>query len=332
MMMDGQGAKATELEGYVEGFLTTLRTERGLAQKTLAAYHIDLGQFFAFVAGEDPGFGALRRGPAGALEAPASSEVAATRAARTGPLDYRLIRAYLGELQRHGFSRRSVARKLAALRSFFKYLDREGILLRNPMVGVATPRLERKLPPFLYQNEIESLLAQADGGTALGLRDRAVLELIYGSGLRASEAVGLDLSHLDFADEYVRVFGKGSKERIVPMGTASLKALGDYLRGGRPRLTESVGGPLFVNRFGRRLSDRGLRRLLQKYVRQTGIARHITPHALRHSMATHMLENGADLRTIQELLGHASLSTTQIYTHVGRRHLKRQYDQAHPRA
>lgn len=330
MMMDGQGPKATELEGHVEGFLNTLRAEKGLAHKTLAAYHIDLGQFFAFVAGEDPGFGDTRGGRT-AVDAPAA-ETAATRDAWTDPLGYRLIRAYLGELQRHGFSRRSIARKLAALRSFFKYLLLEQIIAENPVTGVSTPRLERKLPQFLYQNEVEVLLAQPRRDDPLGLRDRAILELLYGSGLRAAEATGLSLGDLDFAAEYVRVCGKGSKEREVPLGTCCLKAIGDYLRSGRPRLTAETKGPLFVNRFGKRLSDRGIRRLLQKYLNRTAISRHITPHALRHSMATHMLENGADLRTIQELLGHASLSTTQIYTHVGRREIKNQYDRAHPRA
>jgi len=196
---------------------------------------------------------------------------------------------------------------------------------------VATPRLEKKLPAFLYPNEIENLLAQPDTRTPVGMRDRALLEVLYGCGLRASEAVGLNLGDLDFEAEYVRVLGKGLKERLVPLGTEAIRALGHYLQIGRPALG-AVGEAVFVNRFGGRLSDRGLRRILQKYLRQTAIVRRITPHALRHSMATHMLENGADLRSIQELLGHASLSTTQIYTHVGRRMIKKQYDQAHPRA
>ncbi len=333
MMLDGQKPKATELEGHVEGFLTTLRADKRLAAKTLAAYHIDLGQFFAFVAGEDPGFGEAR-GVRSGVEAPASAEAAATRAAWADAADYRLVRAYLGELQRHGFSRRSIARKLAALRSFFKYLLDEEIIAENPVLGISTPRLERKLPQFLYQNEVEVLLAQPRRDDPLGLRDRAVLELLYGSGLRAAEAAGLSLGNLDFAAEYVRVYGKGAKEREVPLGTNCLEALGDYLRSGRPRLTgeAKASSPLFVNRFGRRLSDRGIRRLLQKYLNMTAISRHITPHALRHSMATHMLQNGADLRTVQELLGHASLSTTQIYTHVGNKEIRKQYDRAHPRA
>ncbi len=308
MVLGGEAGKAAELEGCVEGFLSTLRADRNASPRTLQAYSLDLAQFFKFVA-----------------------EAAAAGAWRNEPVGHPLIRSYLGDLQRRKYSRRTIARKVAALRSFFRYLCREEILERSPMVGVATPRLEKKLPAFLYTNEVETLLARPDTRTPPGMRDRALLEVIYGCGLRASEAVGLNLDDLDFEAEYVRVFGKGSKERLVPLGTEAIKALGQYLKAGRPRLG-ATGRAVFVNKAGGRLSDRGLRRLLQKYLRQTAIARRITPHALRHSMATHMLENGADLRTIQELLGHSSLSTTQIYTHVGRGTIKKQYDRAHPRA
>ncbi|MHB0885011.1 MAG: tyrosine recombinase XerC [Bacillota bacterium] len=308
MVTDGEvGKTEVEVETLTEGFFYHLRAERNASPRTLEGYGHDLAQFFAFVEKALGGHQALE------------------------PINHLLIRSYLTDLQRRRYSRRSIARKMAALRSFFKYLCREEIIERSPMVGVSTPRLEKKLPAFLYTNEVETLLAQPDPRTPRGMRDRALLEMIYGCGLRASEAVGLNLDDLDFETEYVRVFGKGSKEREVPIGTEALRAMGHYLKVGRAALG-AKDKAVFVNKMGGRLSDRGLRRLLQKYIRQTAIARRITPHALRHSMATHMLENGADLRTIQELLGHASLSTTQIYTHVGRQTIKKQYDRAHPRA
>lgn len=306
MVSDGEEGK-TEAETLTEGFFYHLRAERNASPRTLEAYGRDLGQFFGFIEEWLGGRPAL------------------------GAIDHLLIRSYLSDLQGRHYSRRSIARKMAALRSFFKYLCREEILEHSPMLGVSTPRLEKKLPAFLYTNEVETLLAQPDTATPRGLRDRAILEMIYGCGLRASEVVGLNLGDLDFEAEYVRVFGKGSKEREVPFGTEALRAMSQYLKIRRPPpgVKEKA---VFLNKAGGRLSDRGLRRLLQKYLRQTAIARRITPHALRHSMATHMLENGADLRTIQELLGHASVSTTQIYTHVGRQMIKKQYDRAHPRA
>lgn len=239
-------------------------------------------------------------------------------------------RAYLSSLLDRGFARRSIARKLSSLRAFFRFLEREGMLAENPFRGVHSPRLARRLPQFLEVSELERLFANATGGGAIRLRNLAILELMYSSGLRVSEVWALDVADLDRGRAEVRVHGKGGKERVVPVGGPALTAVEHYVLHGRPQLGKA-GGALFLNKAGQRLSVRGLRRVVAWAASQAGV-RLGHPHALRHAFATHLLEGGADLRSVQELLGHRSLASTQIYTHVAQRQLRRQYDKAHPRA
>jgi integrase/recombinase XerC len=234
-----------------------------------------------------------------------------------------------------------VARKLAALRSFFKHLCREGVLEENPAAVVSSPRLEKRLPRYLHVKEVEDLLRQPDS-SPLGLRDRAVLEMLYGTGARIAEIRALDMDDVDLEGGFVRLTGKRRKERLVPLGSYARSALVRYLSEVRPMLLRAADRPgrsgspgsraLFLNRRGGRLSVRGLRRLVDKYVRRLARERRVTPHALRHSFATHLLDNGADIRSVQEMLGHASLSTTQIYTHVSQTRIRAVYRNAHPRA
>jgi tyrosine recombinase XerC len=250
---------------------------------------------------------------------------------RLGPLadaDTRVLRAYLADLVDRGLARTSIARRLAALRSFYRFLLRRGRLALNPAGDVRTPRPEKTLPGYLPVDETEALLrAAAERATPAGPRDRAVIEVLYATGIRVSELAGLDVADVDLREGAVRVLGKGGKERVVPMGAKAVDAVRAYLAG-RPRAT----GALFVNERGGRLTVRSLHRVVRRRARAAGLHRRVTPHTLRHSFATHLLDAGADLRLIQELLGHARLGTTQKYTHVSTDRLMRVYDAAHPRA
>jgi integrase/recombinase XerC len=243
--------------------------------------------------------------------------------------DHLLIRAFLARLHRDGLKKSSAARKLASLRTFFRYLCREGVLDANPARALLSPRLERRIPAHLDEADVARLLAvEGDGGA--DVRARAILELLYATGIRCAELVGLDLPEVDLEDRFVRVLGKGRKERVVPFGGPAERALRGYLpvrAQWRPR-TDA----LFVNARGGRLTDRSVRALLQRRFLQVATAQRISPHGLRHSFATHLLERGADLRSIQELLGHARLSTTQKYTHLDTRHILEIYRKTHPRA
>jgi integrase/recombinase XerC len=283
-------------------FLRHLRLEKQLSPHTLRSYRSDLEQFRQYCAATT---GARALGEA--LRA----------------VDVRLVRAWLMHLHGLGLEPASIARKLAALRSWLRFLVRRGELSRNPAAEVRGPRLPRKLATFLPIDESQALL---DGGPAAE-RDRAVLELLYASGLRVSELAGLDLDDVDLGQRTVRVLGKGTKERVVPFGARAATALDTYL-GQRGH----GAGPLFVGRRGRRLGVRSIFDVVRRQARATGITRRVTPHTLRHSFATHLLDRGADLRMIQELLGHSRLSTTQRYTHVSTSQLMRVYDRAHPRA
>lgn len=301
--------------GCREAYWQYLQAEKNASPRTLDSYRGDLGQFFAFC---------RERG----YPEPESAMQAADRL---------LIREYLADLQQRGYARRTVARKLACLRSFFRYCHREGWVERSPLAGVATPKLEKKLPNFLYPDEMDALLGAPDPRDPLGSRDAALLETLYATGIRVSELVGLDVRDLELDLGHIRVLGKGAKERIVPIGRKAIEALQGYLRNGRAvlageRRSEEPARAVFLNRFGGRLTARSVRRLLDKYVSQVAIDRKISPHALRHSFATHLLDAGADLRSVQELLGHVNVGTTQIYTHVTKAQLKKVYQRAHPRA
>lgn len=244
------------------------------------------------------------------------------------------LRGYVAALHEAGYAQATIARRLASLRSFFRFGLREGWTSTNPARPLRNPRKPRNLPHVLSAAEIARLLEAPPPDQMPGLRDRAILETIYSAGLRVSELVGLDQGDLDLDAGLLRVRGKGRKERLAPIGSYAARALKQWLRVRKPSPKEPEGpdGPLFVNRFGQRLSTRSVARMLEKYLRQTGLDGRTTPHSLRHSFATHLLDRGADIRSVQELLGHKSLVTTQIYTHVSTASLRATYERAHPHA
>ncbi len=288
----------------VEEFLSFLTTEKGASEHTTKNYGIDLREFVKFNEGKE-----------------------------LSGLTYLDIRSFLAFLKTREYSKSSISRKLACLRSFFKFLVRENILAQNPTAGIATPKKEKRLPSFMNPDEITKLLDSPAKNSWEEKRDKAILEMLYSSGLRVSELAGLNHDDLDFFQGLVRVRGKGKKERIVPVGQTALNSLRAYGDMKAPRETaNAIKKPLFISRIGSRLTDRSVRRMILKYVKRTGLGKEISPHTFRHSFATHMLDRGADLRSVQELLGHANLSTTQIYTHVTTQRLKDAYVAAHPRA
>jgi integrase/recombinase XerC/integrase/recombinase XerD len=261
------------------------------------------------------------------------AEWATRRGREPGSLAYRDLRSYAAALSERGLARASVSRKLAAVRSFHDHLTRTGAAQQNAAELLPMPKRESRLPRVLAPDEIARLLDRIPASGPLEVRDRAMLEVAYACGLRAEEIVNLDAAEIDFDSEALRVTGKGSKTRIVPMGEPAQRALDRYLRQARPALATGSDEPaLFLSRRGRRLSPSDVRRRLDRWVREAAVAGHVSPHTLRHSFATHLLEGGADLRSIQELLGHASVSTTQVYTRVEPGRLSREYARSHPRA
>ncbi len=311
------------LQPHRDEFLEFLELNRNVSRHTLRAYRSDLTQFATFAAAR------LGRNP------------------NPVDIDHRTIRAFLAELYEEGLSRATSARKLAAIRSFTRYLRREGAVDRDAGALVASPAVERRVPAHLARDEMEALLESPDSTTPLGRRDRAILELFYASGLRLSELALLDLEDINLGSRMVRVLGKGGKERIVPCTRPAATAIRAWLPDRRrvaasapPRMVRSRRGharqtpddPLFVNKHGGRLSTRSIDRLVRKYAAQVATRLGISPHALRHSFATHLLDAGADLRSIQELLGHSRISTTQRYTHVSTAQITDVYRKSHPRA
>lgn len=248
-------------------------------------------------------------------------------------VDNHTMRDYIGWLMDQGIVKESIARKLSAIRSFYRYLKREGILKTNPLERASSPKLDRRLPSFLTTKETVRLITAPDVSSAVGLRDRALMELLYASGLRVSELVSLNLEQVDLDTKEIRVLGKGSKERMVLMGEPAARALNMYLKYGRPELLgEQRNRAVFVSKYGKRLIERRVQKILTEYARQAGIGKKVHPHMLRHTFATHLLDGGADLRVVQELLGHANLATTQIYTHVSKSQARKVYLSAHPMA
>jgi integrase/recombinase XerC len=246
------------------------------------------------------------------------------------PLD---VRRFLADLRDRGCSRATVARKLAAVRSFFKYLVRTSVLEASPATSIKTPKQEKRLPRFLHEDEVGKLLDEPGPRDAFPRRDKAMLETLYSTGLRVSELVGLDLRDLDMISGLICTRGKGRKERLMPLGSIALAAIQRYLEGERRRLVSAdEANALFLNRDGRRLSARSVRRVVSRYIQRAGLPAATSPHTLRHTFATHLLDRGADLRSVQELLGHESLSTTQIYTHVSAERMREAYLRTHPRA
>ena len=305
------------MEHLIAQFLEHLRYERNVSEHTLRNYAIDLGQFYDYLA------------PADAAGARREFDIR--------QIDHITIREWLSTLHAAQKKKSSIARKLAALRTFFQFLIREGVAEMNPAKLVSTPRLEKKLPTHLSVEEMIRFIETPDLETDLGKRDRAILELLYGTGMRVSELTRLDLSDLDYKNKLVKVTGKRRKQRVVPFGDPALHAIVNYLpvRAAflqNAPLAERDAEALFLNYQGTRITTRSVGRMVDKYIDICAGIHNISPHSLRHSFATHLLDSGADLRDIQELLGHARLSTTQIYTHVSMEKLIEVYDKTHPKA
>jgi len=299
------------LQQHIDAFLNHLRVERGVSPNTTAAYSNDLRQLAEFLA------------PRLLVNQPWAA------------VGRSLLVEYIKELNQRGYSATTVARKVAAARSFFNFLHQEGVIRRNPSDDLDSPRLGKPLPKVLSPQEVDRLLEQpARHSGPEALRDMAMLELLYATGMRVTELISLNLSDIHLEEPAsVRCWGKGSRERLIPLHEAAVRALQRYLSQGRPRLGPALGEPaLFLNVRGQRLTRQGFWLILKHYARQAGITSPITPHIIRHSFATHLLQEGAPIRHVQELLGHANVSTTQIYTHLTREHLRHQYDKAHPRA
>jgi integrase/recombinase XerD len=292
------------MDNLADQFINYLRIERGLADNTVQAYSRDLTRFFLF------------------LEERKLSPLEISR---------EQISEHLGILARQ-LSSKSVARNVSAIKTFFRFLVSEGIIKSSPARLLETPRLSRRLPDVLSKAEVERLLSQPDPSQPAGQRDRAMLELLYATGLRVSELVGLKTSNINLEAGYVRTLGKGSKERIVPMGEKAMEAVKEYLSDGRHKMAKGANSPcLFLNFRGRGMTRQGFWKIIKKHGRDALIKKKITPHSIRHSFASHLLEGGADLRSVQVMLGHADISTTQIYTHVTRERLKELHERCHPR-
>lgn len=293
----------------VEGFLSYLEVEKNSSQLTLTNYRKDINNFIEYLE--------LRLGNGATF-------------AQVSVLD---VRGYLAEMNKQGYARTTIARRISALRSLYRYLLREGRIETNPLAQVKSPKLDKVLPTFLDEVEITELLQLPEADT-LGCRDRAVLELLYATGCRVAELVNLTRERLDLGNRFVLLLGKGNKERIVPLGKPCIEAVNKYYPV-RSALMAKYGQQheqIFVNSRGGPLTDRSVRRILDKYITQLALQKNVTPHTIRHTFATHLLEHGADLRAVQELLGHANLSTTQIYTHVTTERIAKVYHDKHPRA
>ena len=298
---------------YIDDFILHLKIEKNASGNTIESYQRDLFQFIDFLT---------------VFFQVKDNELSLDK------INHLLVRKYLGALQEKGLAKSSVARKLASIRSFFKFLSRDDIIAENPLKRVQTPKSEKRLPKFLYLEEINLLLQAPDTKTVQGRRDKAILELFYSSGLRISELTHLELDQIDLEVSYARVLGKGNKERIVPVGSYANSALREYLVA-RELLLKKTGKHnrvIFLNKFGDPINVRSIRNIVDKYIEKIALNKKISPHDLRHTFATHLLDKGADLRTVQELLGHVRMSTTQIYTHITKEKLKNVYDKSHPRA
>ncbi len=300
------------MHAEIDRFIDYLTAVRNVSPNTVKGYATDIAQFIGFL--EDEGLGTS-----------------------PGDVNSRIVRRYLARLQRQGNSKTTIVRKMSSLRAFFKYLVRKKLIGVDPTLGLSGPKLDKRLPKFLRPEQIEALMLRPDATEPAGARDAAILEVIYATGCRVSEVSGMNLADLDLRSGEVKVLGKGSKERITLIGRAAQEALSGYLHNARPKLlAKRKDGEneqaVFLNKDGGRLTVRSIHRLLDKHFGAVSDELKISPHVLRHTFATHMLENGADLRSIQELLGHSSISTTQIYTHVTQERLKQVYEQAHPRA
>lgn len=305
-------SRTDAIDTNVGRFLDYMAVERGVSGNTLAAYRNDLRRLTEFVEARFPDIDA---------------------AIMWKEVDADSMASYVLELHDRGYSDTTRARKVASARSFFAFLIDEGVITGDPSENLNAPRVGRYLPETLGVEEVEALLDAAGGDGPEGRRDRAMMELLYASGMRVGELVSIDLGDMELEQGFVRCFGKGSKERIVPVHAGAVEAIGDYLREGRAELaTKRSDRAVFLNRKGGRLTRQGIWLILRRLSAKAGIQKRITPHTLRHSFATHLLRGGASLRNVQELLGHASISTTQVYTHLTSEHVRAEYEKAHPRA
>ncbi|MGD2186593.1 MAG: tyrosine recombinase XerC [Desulfobacterales bacterium] len=305
------------VQRLISAFLESLATEKSYSDHTLRAYANDLDAFFSFIAES---------------QVSARGRQKHARAVLPTQIDGLIIRAYLGFLHRQN-KKTTIARKLSAIRSFFTFLVKQGIISENPAELILTPKQDKTIPTYLAVDEMFRLLDSIQTNTLLGLRNRAIFETLYSCGIRVSELAGMNFSDVDFSSAVIRVLGKGNKQRIIPIGQKALKAIKAYREQLDRRMDSEAlkDDALFLNRFYKRLTARSIARILRKLVDAVGLLTPVSPHALRHSFATHMLDSGADLRVVQELLGHKSLSTTQKYTHVSIDRLMETYDKAHPR-
>ena len=296
------------MDEHLDKFITYLIAEKNASLYTIKNYRHEIRQFLDFL--KEQGIDSW------------------------DDVDRYVLRRYLAWLQAEGYVKASIARRISEMRSFCRYLVREDILDTNPIRTISSPKIPKRLPNYLAPHEVEALLAAPDATVPQGQRDRAIMEVLYASGLRVSELVSLNLSNLDLRYGELRVWGKGAKERLALLGKPACRALTCYIKDGRSKLIKEnrVTNALFLNRLGSRLSTRSVSNILDKYAKLAGLERRVTPHIMRHTFATHLLDGGADLRTVQELLGHADLSSTQIYTHVSQARAKEVYRKAHPRA
>jgi len=329
----------------IQDFLNYLQFEKRFSPHTAKCYGVDLIQFGEFLIGRSDGVssaGDMHSEPD--LSGLGSHDTGTATAVAThtkvdvdqllGSADVNSVRGYLAVLNEKQYSKATIARKLATLRSFYKFLVKRNRISSNPVVGIRTPKQEKRLPKFLEYDQIKRLLETPPADSWLGARDRAIMETLYSTGIRVSELVALNLEDIDFLGEVVHIRGKGKKERICPISSSVLQVIQHYMEFRNKRAQHNGnfdGKVLFVNKHGKRLSTRSVRRKMDKYLKMAGLDPSISPHTLRHSFATHMLNRGADLRSVQELLGHQSLSTTQIYTHLTTGKLKEVYSSAHPR-
>ena len=300
------------MQQAVEQYLSYTTVERGLSPNTLAAYRNDLTQFVEFLQSRDPslyGNGSWKR------------------------IGTEALTAFVLDLHERGYSDKTKTRKVASTKALFGFLLEEGVINKNPMEDFSSPGVGESLPETLTVEEVEALLSAGETDTPMSLRDRAIIEVMYATGVRVSELVSLDIDDVDLDESFVRCMGKGSKERIIPLHDEAVETVREYLEDGRPSLAGTAAGrALFVSRKGGRLTRQALWLILKGRAQAAGIERKITPHTLRHSFATHLLIGGAPLRHVQELLGHASITTTQVYTHLTSEHVRAQYETAHPRA
>lgn len=319
----------------IQDFINYLKFEKHFSAHTAKCYEADLEQYCGFLGGgssdAEGGSSANPWGGSGTAATCTQTEIEMDTLLKTADLN--TIRRFMAELNTHAYSKSTTARKLATIRSFYKFLVKRGYAAGNPAMSIKTPKQDKRLPKFLDYDQVQKLLDTPPANTWLGSRDRAMMEVLYSTGMRVSELVSLNMDDVDFLGEVIHVRGKGKKERICPIGSTAIQNIQRYLEYRSRRMANDSAFDskvLFANKHGQRMSARSVRRKMDKYLIEAGLDPAISPHTLRHSFATHMLNNGADLRSVQELLGHQSISTTQIYTHISTSRMQEQYQNAHP--